>query len=433
MSFAPLALARLQSCSLRVLTALALTSLASCTLGETVDDAVEDLEEDIEDAIDELPDLPVEIGFDMLFERYHVADAFFEELTPPPTERNLFNVATDGEQVYVLGGVDGDGRNVRTLEAYDPATETWSSRAAWPDPGISYVLPLGDEICTLAGYEDLEEPLRNELWCYHPIEDTWRQGPSLPDTYSSTYPAVLDGRIYVLGGTTVTETSAIRPVDWARAYDPELDEWVELAPLPAPRGLMAVVPAQGRLHLVGGYDDYELDPLRETPEERLMLAYDPDGDEWSLAPQMPHSRWLFAADNVGDRVAVIMGLGNAPVVELFDPSTNLWTASPDPTQSLEGGVYSYAQHDGKIYLLSLANAVGGSGTDSTGKLWVHDVETGSWTIPARRGSDAVDGLLLGVGMGADLWYVGAMTEIRVQTLQRSPVGGSVQLTSWGPQ
>src|SRR5436190_665394 len=41
-------------------------------------------------------------------------------------------VAAGNGQIYALGGVDDRGRTVATVEAYDPATDRWVSRAAMP-------------------------------------------------------------------------------------------------------------------------------------------------------------------------------------------------------------------------------------------------------------------------------------------------------------
>jgi hypothetical protein len=373
---------------------------------------------DFGELAEELEDISVD--FEMLNERYDVAGARFEAKTPPPTERNLFDVVGTDREVLVLGGVDADGRYLDVVEAYDPSADAWSERAAWPDPGLAWLLPVGDEICAMAGYEDASEPLRTAVHCYVIGEDRWREAARVPAEYSTMYPVVMDGKIWVLGGTVVDGDNVVGPVDTARVYDPATDAWTDLAPLPTARGLMGVVPVQGELYLVGGYSPGNFDAEEDTPEEREMLVYDPAADAWSTAPQMPTSRILFGVDEVGDRLVTFFGVDSAtaPLVDVYDPATGEWTSSPNPEEDLDGGVYSYVEHDGLMYFLVLADSLGLGGTAASGKLWVHDVETGEWSVPASRDPDRSDGLFLGAPVGDDLWWVGALTGI---SLQERPV------------
>src|SRR5688572_7566156 len=341
---------------------------------------------------DELDDIGLE--FEMITERYDVAGARFEAKEPPPTERNLFNVVSAPEEVLVLGGVDAEGEYLDLVEAYDPAANTWSERAAWPDPGLAWLLPVGDEVCAIAGYENAEEPLRTAVHCYHPSEDQWREGARVPAEYTTLYPTVLDGKIWVLGGTHIEDGNVVRPVNSARVYDPATDAWTDVAPLPNARGLMGVVPVQGKLYLVGGYSPGNFDARQETPEDREMLVYDPIEDVWTTAPQMPTSRILFGVDEVGGKLVTFFGVDAAtsPLVDIYDPATETWTSSPNPTgETLDGGVYSYVAKDDIVYFLVLADSLGLGGTSGSGKLWAHDLATGEWTIPATRDPDRSDG------------------------------------------
>lgn len=398
---------------LRSLLGLVVLSGAGCLLD------LGQLAEDLEDA---------RVDFEMLAERYDVAGARFEVRTPPPTERNLFDVTSTDREVLVLGGVDADGRYLDVVEGYDPESDTWSERAAWPQPGLAHLLHVGDEICALAGYEDAREPLRTSMECYVPGDDRWRDAARVPAEYSSMYPAVLDGKLYVLGGTAVQGGNVVAPIDAARVYDPATDAWSDLAPLPTARGLMGVVPVQGKLYLVGGYGSGTFDADQESPEEREMLVYDPAADAWSTAPQMPTSRILFGVDEVGDRLVTFFGVdaATAPLVDIFDPATGAWSSSPNPEEDLDGGVYSYVALNDQMYFLVLADSLGVGGTAASGKLWAHDVATGEWSVPATRDSDRADGLMLGTPLEGDLWFVGALTAISLQERpQRRP--GPVQL------
>jgi hypothetical protein len=59
-------------------------------------------------------------------------------------------------------------------------------------------------------------------------------------------PAVLDGRIHVLGG------EANRTFAQNEAYDPVTDSWSSFAPLPTPRHGLGVVAADDAIYVIAG-------------------------------------------------------------------------------------------------------------------------------------------------------------------------------------
>src|SRR5690242_17466612 len=53
-------------------------------------------------------------------------------MAPMPTKRNGLAAVTMGGTVYAVGG--SQGSPVATLEAYDPATNSWTSKMSMPTP-----------------------------------------------------------------------------------------------------------------------------------------------------------------------------------------------------------------------------------------------------------------------------------------------------------
>ena len=49
-----------------------------------------------------------------------------------PTPRQLLSAASDGKLVYAVGGTDGTA-DLTTVEAYDPAADTWTTLPALPE------------------------------------------------------------------------------------------------------------------------------------------------------------------------------------------------------------------------------------------------------------------------------------------------------------
>lgn len=354
----------------------------------------------------------IDVAFEMSLEGYTPRDGSFYPLATPTIAREVFyTVPVDGD-VLVVGGIDDRGNYVREVESYDPDTDTWSARASWEEPGLAWLSVIGDEVCMVGGYQDLDQPVRASVDCYDPASDTWRRGAPIPGSYTSLYPAVHDGKLYLLGGTAVEDTNPVAPVDWAQVYDPADDSWTDLAPLPAARGLMAAQTVAGKIYLVGGYSDATFADREGSPEEQEMLVYDPSNDTWDIAPAMPSARGLFGIDTVADRLVVFMGITDGPLAEVYDPATNTWTGSNDPAESIDAGVYSYVQHDDELVFLVIADEVGADGTDSSGKVWTYDPVGNAWAQTATRpATEDPTPLLSGVSLADTLYYVGALARI----------------------
>ncbi len=104
---------------------------------------------------------------------------------PIPKALNHFNGVSVGGLIYAVGGQTGhDGPNddTRTLQAYDPATDTWTQRADLPEdrshaePG-TFVL---DGRIVIAGGKSDGTPNLATIRVYDPETDTWSAFGELP-------------------------------------------------------------------------------------------------------------------------------------------------------------------------------------------------------------------------------------------------------------
>ncbi len=358
-------------------------------------------EEDLEDVVEN-----ADVRFEMHAIRLVPESKTYVAVSPPPTKRSLFRVHAVGGELLVLGGLDEDGRYVSTLEAYDPAADTWQERAPWPEAGFAWQLVVGERLCTVGGYQSLEDPIRTAVDCYHPATDTWVRGPEVPEAYSWFVPVAHGGKVYVLGG--IDDELELMRSAWS--FDPQTNVWTELAALPSGRAFMGVQPVGGKIYLTGGFSEATFSTAKEKePQDRDMLAYDPALDAWSLEPQMPHSRALYALDEVGGKLAVTFGITDGPLVELFDPATGQWTAGTDPPALPTFGVYSYAKHADAMHLLAVADQASPTALSSTGTTWRYDPVSDAWGIVATRDPEEPNALFLGQSVGGELFFVGART------------------------
>jgi N-acetylneuraminic acid mutarotase len=238
---------------------------------------------------------------------------------------------------------------------------------------------------------------------YDPATDTWRIHALMPTSRQGARAAAVDGIVYVIGGHTgLTETSAVE------AFDPTTNTWTRKTDMPTARSIAATVAVDGKIYVIGGNGD----AVNFT--FRTVEVYDPATDTWTRKADMPTARWSPAADVVDGRIYVFGGgrrysanafppFNETPIVEVYDPATDTWTRASDmPTARF---AHSASAVDGKIYI------IGGADADvhpvpSEGFLMVdvYDPATDTWTtaadIPAgapHHTAGVVDGKIYTIG------------------------------------
>ncbi len=211
---------------------------------------------------------------------------------------------------------------------------------------------------------------------------TWTAAPDLPENRSAMATAVIDGSVYLLGGSLGSSPTAT-----VFAYDPISTTISEKQEMSVPRSRAAAAVVDGKIYLIGGAD--ELDALA------TVEVYDPASDTWETLADMPEARWSPAAVVNDGKIYVIGGGTSHPrdefrqvyaTLQVYDPSTNTWdTAADMPTARCALGAFVY---DGLIY------AVGGSvyWWTFTGAVEIYDPVTDTWStgaaIPVPRESFA---------------------------------------------
>ena len=145
-------------------------------------------------------------------------------------------VALDGFLHY-FGGSNpsrGDATTTNHWQFNLNGGTTWQVRAAMPMPrnhlgGVA----LGGRIYAVGGQsgQDQTATYRADVDAYDPATNTWTAVASLPVgmSHNNASTFTMGGRIIVTGG----ETAFGQPLNNVRAYDPSTDQWVELTPLPA--------------------------------------------------------------------------------------------------------------------------------------------------------------------------------------------------------
>ena len=233
-----------------------------------------------------------------------------------PEAITSFGAAVEGEHLYIYSGHVGKAHDY-SIENYSEHFRrinlNWSG--GWEE------LPMQDPVqgSALVAYDGAlyrvggvhSKNERKELEDMHstdhfarfdPKEKKWIELTPLPEKRSSLDAAVLDGRIYVIGGWKLSGSPD--DAEWGKDYwvadlTRETIQWENLPAPPFLARAMAVAATDRFIYAIGGMDE-------EDSTSAKVHIYDPKSRKWSTGPEIPSGGRLKAfgasAFGIGDTV-----------------------------------------------------------------------------------------------------------------------------------
>jgi N-acetylneuraminic acid mutarotase len=371
-----------------------------------------------------------------------------------PTPRKMLGAASDGRLLYAVGGTDATS-DLASVEAYDPAADTWTKLQDLPDARSELGVTIADGRMVAAGGLSGGQVLKSvavfdlaaKSWAGLPDMATarhgmavaavaktvyaiggstdagdsaptssaealklaprklqpaaqWRTLPDAPTARLMMAWAVADGKIWVISG--LRDGAALQTVE---SYDPQTGVWQPGPPLPVPLHHATATTYRGEVVVIGGASEN----LSQATNKVFALR----GGSWVELPSLTHARAAAAAAVVGDKLIVVGGQNakqTVPQTEIFDGRAWKDAAElPIPREHLAAvsdGTYVYA--------------VGGrflSADKNSAAFERFDPQSNTWTtlndMPTPRGSYGaafVDGRIVAAG-GEDPTQVLATAEM----------------------
>jgi N-acetylneuraminic acid mutarotase len=222
------------------------------------------------------------------------AQQFFQVISRWGTRSNLLEansemaVAELDGKIYVMGGYPASRVTTRTVQVYDVASNRWF-----------FTTPL-------------------------------------PIALNHQMPAAVNGKIYVIGGQTDSGNTSF--TNTVFEYDPLTTNWISKAPMPTARAAGAAAVIGDLIYVAGG----------RPPRGQDFAVYNVTSNQWTTLPNMPTARNHIAAAAIDGKVYVVGGRLAAGftsdmtnVLEVFEPTNNMWsTRAPMPTT--RGGINGIA-------------------------------------------------------------------------------------------
>ncbi|HZJ55582.1 MAG TPA: kelch repeat-containing protein, partial [Myxococcaceae bacterium] len=163
---------------------------------------------------------------------------------------------------------------------------SWSDGPDLPSPRFSSAVELlGDEVHLVGGWS--LDRLHNESLASHTVFDS-AAGSYLPGPFAAlgtprnhAYSGVIDGKLYVTGGRAPGhEGDDGSNVASTEVYDPATDTWAPLEDLPTPRSGGASAVLDGKLYVLGGQ-------LPGNTVYKTVSRLDPATGHWETLADMP--------------------------------------------------------------------------------------------------------------------------------------------------
>jgi N-acetylneuraminic acid mutarotase len=271
-------------------------------------------------------------------------------------------VAEVSGKIYVLGGYPANRTVQRTVQVYDVATNAWALGPQLPEP-IHHPVAIGvaGKIYSLGG-QTVTDSGSNRTLVLDPgaASPSWVDLAPMPTPRGAGAAAVIEDKIYVVGGRPPAANAF-------EVYDISDNGWTPLADLPGPtnRNHLAATVIGGKVYVAGGR---HTGGGFDSPMSATLDVFDPaPGVGWSTAAAMPRARggvngiaafgcffvWGGEGANTGEPNNVF------PDHDVYNPIANQWTSLPDLPTPIHG-VTGAAFVNGLIYMPGGGTRQGGS-------------------------------------------------------------------------
>jgi N-acetylneuraminic acid mutarotase len=181
-----------------------------------------------------------------------------------------------------------------TVEAYNPANNSWVRKAPMPAPRYGQAVAVVNGILYAAGGWGGSTGRVADLWAYNPTADVWSLKSPMRTARMSLAIAEVNGTLYAIGG----ELNGNSVVGTVEAYNPATDTWTTRASMPTPRLGLAAATVNGIIYAVGGATESGFESTHSFLS--TVEAYDPATDAWTTTRPMPTPRSFLGTGVIND-------------------------------------------------------------------------------------------------------------------------------------
>src|SRR5260370_5063732 len=232
---------------------------------------------------------------------------------PDPSEEVLGMAA--GGKMYVFAGLAPVWKPKALVYEYDPASDKWSERKKMALP--SHHVAFAEYQCNIYAFVGFVPPPSgppawvpiDNSWEYDPATDSWKALAPMPTRRGAAAAAVINGKVYVVGGATTpsgTDEPSVLPtrphlaVGTVEEYDIATNTWRARRPMPTARNHLMAGAVDGKIYAIGGRLGAAFIGLASDTD--VVEEYNPADDLWRIKARMPTARSAIAGGVHGGRL-----------------------------------------------------------------------------------------------------------------------------------
>jgi len=230
---------------------------------------------------------------------YDIATDTWTEKNPMPHPKSFVTSCTINEKIYMFAGRYSSSNYVDEVTVYDPKTETWEEKTEMLNLRQNFGIgKLDGNIYLFGGWNSQTHTGFSCIETYDPSTDTWKQVGDLPALRSDMQCCEVDGKFYISGGWAYIND------DWELTatlmiYDPATGEITEKSSMPGPISNAGCCEIDGKIYIMGG----------TSPDGRTntVYVYDIATDSWAEKASMPTGRSYMGTFVVDGNIYLVTG------------------------------------------------------------------------------------------------------------------------------
>ncbi len=237
--------------------------------------------------------------YSMALLAYDPVNNTWTEKTPPPTQRSGVSVGVVNGILYAVGGSffnNGSTNYISVVEAYDPVTDSWTTKASLLTPRVGAAVGMANGMIYVVGGSNGSGVLPT-LEAYDPVSNTWGAKPPMPTARTSLGVGVVNGILYAVGGSDGTNA-----LTTTEAYDPVTDTWKTQAAMPAGTIASGIGVVGSVLYAVRSYNNNGVSATNQ--------AFTPDSDNDSGFSQLNGGNAFNGNQTINGNVNATNFIGN---------------------------------------------------------------------------------------------------------------------------
>ena len=190
-----------------------------------------------------------------------VADTWTQK-ADMPVPRGGSTCVVDGK-IYIVGGSAATKKQGRidNVDVYDPATDTWAAVKSMNHArGVSAVSVIDGKIYVMGGVgwpqiPNHPGPFLSSVEVFDPKNNRWTEIAEMPTPKALHTASVIDGKIYVIGGGFRRGNGLFKYLSTVEVYDPKTDRWTQDPDMPTDRSGHRAEVINGNIYIFGGSND----------------------------------------------------------------------------------------------------------------------------------------------------------------------------------